>query len=122
LLLNDFIQDISLNIKNGDILHKLLRDLNESLVKVTQRIEFCGRIWVDFSNLIKPLFSENFGEEFKLLPELAEAEINQKLKKIISDVNEHYKQKQIGGNLGDYSPWLRNFRRNLATDIEIPGN
>ncbi|CAF0815340.1 unnamed protein product [Brachionus calyciflorus] len=121
LLLNDYCQEIGNNLKNRDILFKIFKDLNENLIQIEDKNEFCGRIWADSSQLIKPLFMKQFGPDFKLLPQLSELDIKQKIQKICSEVSEYYKQKIVSGNLGDYSPWLKNFKRNLAKDIEIPG-
>ena len=77
-----------------------------------------GKIRREFANFLKPLFVKEFGENGRLLGELTEAELKKRLESLRERVRE-YQVKE--GNLGDYSPWLRNFKRNPAKDLEIPG-
>lgn len=77
-----------------------------------------GRIRREFAQFLRPLFKEAFGENGKLLPSLSESELKERLNALSSRVRDFHMKE---GNLGDYSPWLKNFKRNLAKDLEIPG-
>lgn len=121
LLFSDLITEINNNLKKNDIVIKLFRDLNNALIDLEAKSDFCGRLWIEFSNFIKPLFSKQFGENFKLLTQLSELEIKNKLQNILIQVNEFCQKKPMSGNLGDFSIWLKGFKRNITKDIEIPG-
>lgn len=77
-----------------------------------------GKIRREFARFLKPLFNEEFGDNGKNLATLTEAELKERLNNLNAKVRE-YPMKE--GNLVDYSPWLKNFKRNPAKDLEIPG-
>ena len=66
------------------------------------------------------MFEKEFGENGKLIPNLCEEDLKKKLKVLSFEVGEYAKTAKEG-NLGEYSPWLKSFKRNLAKDLEIPG-
>ena len=79
-----------------------------------------GNIRKTFAKYLKPRFEAEFGENGQLIGSLAESAIKEKMKKIRMEVNEFSKNIK-DGNMGEYSPWLKTFKRNLAKDLEIPG-
>jgi DNA-dependent protein kinase catalytic subunit len=123
LVFRDYITDINSNLKNRDVFLKICKEFYFNLVDVDSNennsIEF-GKIRKDFANFLKPLFVEEFGENGKFLNNLSEDELRGKFSILNSKVNDYVKQMKEG-NLADYSPWLKNFKRNLAKDLEIPG-
>ncbi len=123
-IFRDFYEEINKNLKNRENLIKLFKDLYTNLIEYNPSddssldgVEW-GIIKKNFSKFIKPLFESEFGENGKLLACLGDSEISTKMKVLIKEVAQ-YSLKE--GNLGDYSPWLKNFKRNLAKDLEIPG-
>lgn len=122
LLFNDLVTEISNNLKKKDVMVDLFKDLHTSLIDIEAKTEFCGRLWNEFSNFIKPLFVKEFGDQFRLLLQLSELDIKNKLQLISLKVNEFCQKKPMNGNLGDYSMWLKSFKRIITKDIEIPGN
>lgn len=125
LLFSDYINELSANLKNRDIIFKLFKEIYSNLIDFESQNENglveWGRIRNEFAKFAKPLFEKQFGSNAKMLSSLAESDIKSKIGQIYGEVTEYYKQKMITGNLGDYSPWLKNFKRNLAKDLEIPG-
>lgn len=121
LLFNDLVNEINNNLKNNNVMISLFKDLYTSLIDIETQTNICGRLWTEFSNFIKPLFINEFGEEFRLLPQLSELDIKNKIQIISPKVSEFCQKNQMNGNLGDYSMWLKSFKRVITKDIEIPG-
>lgn len=116
------------NFKNRDAFLKICRDFYYDMVdldpaaagdsSLSQPSVEHGKIRLEFARFLKPLFDKELGDNGKLLGSLSEAELKDRLNNINSKVRD-FPIKE--GNLGDYSPWLKNFKRNPAKDLEIPG-
>lgn len=123
LLFQDYMQQINANAKNHQNLFKIFKEIYLDLFDEPtseSQVEF-GIIKKQFSKYIKEKFETEFGTDGKNLTSLSETEIRRSVKKLIEkDLSEYTKLYQTG-NLGDFSPWLREFKRNLAKEIEIPG-
>ena len=123
LLFQDYMQQINANVKNRQNLFKIFKEIYLDLFDEPtseSQVEF-GIIKKQFSKYIKEKFETEFGIDGKNLTSLSETEIRRSVKKLIEkDLSEYTKLYQTG-NLGDFSPWLREFKRNLAKEIEIPG-
>jgi DNA-dependent protein kinase catalytic subunit len=78
-----------------------------------------GKIKLEFITQFKPIFDNEFGENGKLIKTLNDNEIASKCKSIAGKINNDYKVRE--GNIGDYSPWFKLFKRNQAFELEIPG-
>jgi len=114
-----------MNFKNKESFLKVCRQFYFELVDIESEeaasshpnVEH-GKIRREFARFLKPLFKDEFGDNGKLLGTLSESELKERLNKLSARVKEHPLK---DGNLGDYSPWLKNFKRNPAKDLEIPG-
>lgn len=128
MLFQDCMQQIASNIKNRQHIFKLFEELYVYLFDDQcgegSQVEW-GIVKRHFSKFMKERFEGEFGLNGKSITQLQESEIRQKVKKLLDkDVNEYLNKhnvKNSHGNLGDFSPWLKEFKRNLARDIEIPG-
>jgi DNA-dependent protein kinase catalytic subunit len=78
-----------------------------------------GKIKLEFITQFKPIFDNEFGENGKLIKTLNDNEIASKCRSIAGKINNDYKVRE--GNIGDYSPWFKLFKRNQAFELEIPG-
>lgn len=78
-----------------------------------------GKFRRTFSDFIKPLFIKEFGVEGRLLGDMPEIEFKRHMETLKKEIKSKFPI--LEGNLGDYSPWLKNFKRNPAKDLEIPG-
>lgn len=106
-------------------MYKLIQELYSNLLEdptnsETSQVEW-GLIKKSFAKFMKERFEQEFGPSAKNITNLNEAEIKRINKKLIEKDLMEYSKQFKGGNLGDYSPWLKEFKRNLAKDIEIPG-
>lgn len=86
----------------------------------SQELVEWGNIRKKFSKHMKPKFDAEFGANFQLMSGLSENAVIQKFRKLNSEVDE-YSRTVRDGNLGEYSPWLKSYKRNIAKDLEIPG-
>ncbi len=132
MLFKDYYEEINKNLKNRDQLLKILQEMYVNLIDctaaaedvalqdTTQQVEW-GVIRKNFSKFLKPHFETEFGEQGKNITSLNDAQIVEKVK-VIGKLVQDYAQTSKEGNLGEYSPWLRNFKRNIAKDLEIPGS
>lgn len=120
LLYQDLSREILANVKNRGALYRIFRDMYMQLIEPNTDTTEWGNIRKKFSEEIRPCFISEFGESGERITALSEDEIKQKLKLLTKAVAEFTKTKREG-NLGEYSPWLRRFKRNLAKDLEIPG-
>jgi DNA-dependent protein kinase catalytic subunit len=80
-----------------------------------------GNLRINFARNIKSKFEEEFGKNGSLILNLSEDYIKQKLDKLNKHVDEYSGKHVKDSNIGEYSPWLKMFKRNMAKDIEIPG-
>lgn len=83
-----------------------------------QQVEH-GKIRRDFAQCLLPLFNQAFGNNGQLLATISETEFREKLNQMNKRIQQECPIRD--GNLVDHSPWLSNFKRNLAKDLEIPG-
>jgi hypothetical protein len=117
-------------IKSRDSVHKIFREMYINLIDCSinsnsgseltssEQVEW-GAIRKKFAKQLKDKFEAEFGEMCCRLSKLGEQEIKTKLNKLTSEMAAF---KSDEGNLGDYSPWLRGFKRNVSNELEIPGN
>lgn len=122
LLFKDYYEEISSNFKNRDQYFRLFKELYFNLIDIdaNDRAADFGAIRKNFSKFLRPHFTQEFGNECKNIHNMSETDLRDKFKWLMGKVND-YSRSLKDGNLGDYSPWLRNFKRNLAKDLEIPG-
>ena len=78
-----------------------------------------GKLRLEFIAKFKPIFDNEFGENGKLIKTLSDNEIITKCRYIAGKIQNEYKMRD--GNIGDYSPWFKSFKRNQAFELEIPG-
>ena len=79
-----------------------------------------GNMRKNFSKSIKTQFASEFGKQGEKVTTLTDDELKKKFATLSKQVADYAKIKR-DGNLGEYSPWLKRFKRNLAKDLEIPG-
>jgi DNA-dependent protein kinase catalytic subunit len=79
-----------------------------------------GKIRVNFAKAFKSIFDENFGSNGNEIKSASESFLKERLARVLTKVHE-YSTKNHDGNLGDYSLWLKHYKRNPAKDLEIPG-
>jgi hypothetical protein len=77
-----------------------------------------GKIRLGFAKQFKLHFDKEFGPNGEQMKTFTEKEINDK---IINSNLKLIEYKVHDGNIGDYSPWFKKFKRNSAVDLEIPG-
>lgn len=125
-LFKDYYEEISKKLNNRDNLIKIFKEFYVNLVDWPSaasgedaEVEW-GSIRKNFAKFLKPVFEQEFGENGKLIASLSEKEIGEKMKRLAEKVN-NYMTTVKEGNLGEYSPWLKSFKRNVAKDLEIPG-
>ncbi len=124
MLFKDYKTEIFNNIKNRENVVKIFREIYMNLIDESSsqhsiEVEW-GKVRKTFAENIKTHFDEQFGVDGSSILHLSEESLREKFKKldsVIEAVNKNIKE----GNLGDYSPWLKEFKRNLAKDLEIPG-
>ena len=128
----DFLLELKANLRNREALYRIFTDLYFELIdnegsknssqpseKNYHQVDW-GNMKKNFAKFMKPRFVDEFGVECKGLNGLNEAQLREKIDKMIKAVLEYQKTVREG-NLGDYSPWLKSFKRNVAKDLEIPG-
>ena len=123
LLFKDYLIEINSNLKNREAFFRIFKEMYANLIDCpmseSPNSEW-GNIRKNFSKHIKSRFTAEFGEHGQHVINFNEEELKQKLTKLNNEVNEYAKLKKEG-NLGEYSPWLKRFKRNIAKDLEIPG-
>ncbi len=129
MLFKDYYEEFNKNLKNRDQMLKILQEMYVNLIdwsaaendlqENTHVVEW-GIIRKNFARFLKPHFEAEFGEQGKNIASLTDAQIAEKVKIIAKHLHD-YAQTSKEGNLGEYSPWLKNFKRNIAKDLEIPG-
>lgn len=77
-----------------------------------------GKIRQNFSKLFKKSFDDEFGVNGEKMKTLSDNDIQSKLRALSAKLQNC---PTMDGNIGDYSPWLKAFKRNPTTDLEIPG-
>jgi DNA-dependent protein kinase catalytic subunit len=140
LMFKDYADEILKNLKNRELIVKNFQELFVNVVdwcsaagedgsgsgsvvtvdgSATQLVEW-GVIRKNFAKFVKPQFEAEFGESGRNITGLSDAQIGERIKKLVK-IAEDYAKSSKDGNLGEYSPWLKNFKRNIAKDLEIPG-
>lgn len=124
IMFKDYLAEMMANFKNREAFLRTCREFYLDLVDLdatpssqSSNIEH-GRIRREFASFLKPLFIQEFGENGRLLADLTESQLKEHLTRLNGHMSK-YAMKE--GNLGEYSPWLKNFKRNPAKDLEIPG-
>jgi len=120
LLYQDFIRELYANLKNRDVFYRLFREMYLQLIEPNNADQEWGNMRKNFSKLIQSNFIAEFGEHGQNITSQSDEEIKQKFTVLSKKVAEYAKAKPTG-NLGEYSPWLKRFKRNIAKDLEIPG-
>ncbi len=109
LMFQDYMAQISSNIKNKQNLLKLFKEIYLNLFDETSsesQVEW-GIIKRNFSKFMKDRFEAEFGVDGKNIMSLAETDIRKIIKKLIEKDLAEYSKQYKSGNLGDFSPWLR---------------
>jgi len=120
LLYQDFLRELFASLKNRDLFYRLFRDMFLQLIESNSADQEWGNMRKNFSKHIRPNFIAEFGETGEKITSLSDEEIKKKFSVLSREVAEYAKTKRTG-NLGEYSPWLKRFKRNIAKDLEIPG-
>ena len=117
MLFQEYAEEINKNLKNREYLIRKFQELFINLIEYnspdeenTAQIEW-GVMKKNFAKFLKPHFVAEFGQNGKLIVSLSDVEIGEKLKTLKTHVSE-YTQKTKEGGLGEYSPWLKNYKRN----------
>lgn len=108
---------IKWNFKNQKVLMAEYREFYGKMFIESKSGHF-GKIRLDFANQFKTVFDDELGVNGQLLKTFNETEIDTKITILNSKLKTH---KARDGNIGDYSPWLKTFKRNTTFDLEIPG-
>jgi DNA-dependent protein kinase catalytic subunit len=133
LVFRDYVTDILEELKklNNQNVYKIMSEMYTTLFDFNSdksssssldSNEKVGNIHKLFSTKFKAKFDEEFGVECANIKMLSNKQIEMKLKRLCSggEMNEFSKTLK-DGNIGDYSPWLKSFKRNIGRDLEIPG-
>ena len=121
--------EIKSKIKNREAVCKLFQELYLSLIDESSSsssqdmmesgVEW-GNVRKKFGKHLSAEFKNEFGANGQKIMTLSEAEICQKFAKL-SEIVKIFEKKAFDGNIGEFSPWLKKFKRNVTKDLEIPG-
>ena len=84
----------------------------------SEQVEW-GTVRKRFAAFLKQQFDQEFGAKGELLTSLGDEAVRNKLKQLESRASKFSESLHAAGNLGELSPWLRNFKRNFAKDLEM---
>lgn len=122
-LFKDYLSSMQSQIKNRTALIKTCSEMYAELIPPnddSDENDKYSRMKIAFAKHAKAAIVKEFGIDGSELKNCSENEAKEKIKRVLSHVNSYASQNKTG-TLGDYSPWLKNFKRNPAKDLEIPG-
>ena len=123
LLYQDYTREILANLSDREAFYRLFKGLYTNLIEETGDCSSQGEwgtVRRSFARHLSGRFKELFGEAGENVVQLGEEELKRKFAVLSKEAHE-YARVRREGSLGEYSPWLKRFRRNLAKDLEIPG-